>query len=134
MHNRDYLPRSYAACTAVLGALAVVAGAFGAHALRDRIDPRLFDAFEKGVFYHLIHVLVLLFLLSAERASLLSNRDARNAFHGFLIGIGLFSGSLYLLALTGLRPLGMITPFGGTAFIITWAFLARAFMRSETSR
>lgn len=110
-----------------LGALsafvAVAAGAFGAHALRDRLDPALLQAFETGARYQLFHALGLIAVGFATA------RDSRPALQlagwMFLAGTGLFSGSLYALALSGVRALGAITPFGGLCFLIGWLALAQ---------
>lgn len=100
--------------------LAVAAGAFGAHALRERLDPHLLEVFETGVRYHLIHALGLFavaFVASQQKPT-------RFAGIAMLVGIVLFSGSLYALALSGVRLLGIITPFGGVAFLLAWGSLA----------
>ena len=106
---------------AALAFLAVLAGAFGAHALQERLEPRLLAAFITGAQYQMYHALAL-FVLGAVQAS--PARDSRFALAGacFAGGILLFSGSLYVLALTGIRQLGIITPFGGTLFLIGWCF------------
>jgi len=109
---------------AISGFLAVLAGAFGAHALRTRITPELMQAFETGTRYQLIHALALVIV---DRASHGSTRGAwRVAGYAFLAGTVLFSGSLELLALTGVRALGAITPLGGVCFLLGWLALARA--------
>ena len=102
---------------AALGLLAVVLGAFGAHALKDFLGHNgTTSIWEKAVFYHFIHA-VMLFVLAQM------NKVPRVAWWGFFSGILLFSGSLYLLAVTDVRWLGAITPFGGVAFIVGWACL-----------
>ena len=100
---------------------AVLAGAFGAQALQARIEPRLIAAFMTGAKYQMYHALALL-VFGAVQAT--PARDSRFALAGacFSGGILLFSGSLYVLALTGIRQLGIITPFGGTLFLIGWCF------------
>jgi uncharacterized membrane protein YgdD (TMEM256/DUF423 family) len=103
---------------AILGALAVVLGAFGAHGLKGVLVSNGTTAiWEKAVFYHFAHT-VMLFVL-AGRAPL-----RRVAWLSFLFGILIFSGSLYLLAVTNLRWLGAITPVGGISFIVGWVCLA----------
>ncbi len=93
-------------------------GAFGAHGLKGLLAQNQTAAiWEKAVFYHFIHA-VMLFIL-AGRVPL-----RRLAWYSFLVGIVLFSGSLYLLAVTNVRWLGAITPFGGVSFIVGWACLA----------
>jgi uncharacterized membrane protein YgdD (TMEM256/DUF423 family) len=103
---------------ALLGFLAVALGAFGAHALRPRLEANHTVAiWEKAVFYHFIHVVMLYLLASRERFR-------AGPWWCFLAGILLFSGSLYVLALTNLRHLGAITPFGGVSFLVGWLWLA----------
>jgi uncharacterized membrane protein YgdD (TMEM256/DUF423 family) len=109
---------------ALLAGLGVAAGAFGAHALRARLTPEFLNVFETGVRYHLIHALG---LLSTAWATTRWPGPATNAAGWlFLAGIFLFSGSLYGLTLSGIRPLGAITPLGGVAFIAGWLILAWA--------
>jgi uncharacterized membrane protein YgdD (TMEM256/DUF423 family) len=104
---------------AVNGFLAVAAGAFGAHGLRTHLDPQTMGVFETGAMYHLFHALAIGIAAIALRGT------ATNwAAWLFLIGIVLFCGSLYLLALSGVRSVGMVTPFGGVAFLAGWAMLA----------
>ncbi len=114
----------------VAAGLAVAAGAFGAHGLRAtfELQPELEQTFRTAVQYHLYHALALLFLAwaSARWADPLINWAG-----GLLaLGIVLFSGSLYLLVLTKVRSLGAVTPFGGAAFLVGWALLAIAVLRS----
>ena len=102
---------------AVLGVLAVGLGAFGAHGPKDLlIRNGTVSIWEKAVFYHFIHV-VMLFVL-AQRPSL-----QLGPWVAFLIGILVFSGSLYALAITNVRVLGAITPIGGISFIVGWVWL-----------
>jgi uncharacterized membrane protein YgdD (TMEM256/DUF423 family) len=112
----------------VLGALsaliAVGLGAFGAHGLRTRVTPDMLATFETGARYHMYHALALLAVGWA--AGRWPNAGAPLAGWLFVAGTVVFSGSLYLLALTGHRWLGAITPLGGLAFILGWAALARA--------
>ena len=109
-----------------LGALAmafgVALGAFGAHGLKSRIAPDLLAIYETGVRYHLVHGLAL--FVAAWLAGDGANRSARLAGVLFVVGILLFSGSLYLLTLTGVSALGAITPFGGVAWIAAWIIIA----------
>jgi len=106
----------------VLAGLAVAAGAFGAHALRGRLDPAAESAFETAVRYQLVHTLALLF--ASERATKQSSTWARYAAIAFVAGIALFSGSLYALALGAPRAVGFVTPLGGLSFLAGWALLA----------
>ena len=109
---------------AILLALAVILGAFGAHGLRDRLDAYSMSVYEKAVFYHFIHGLGLLIVSFLPKTGTFSD-FATNWVCGLLLaGIVIFSGSLYLLAVTGNRALGAITPIGGVAFIAAWLVLA----------
>ena len=108
-----------------LGALAVGIGAFGAHGLRGKISPDLLEIFETGVKYHFYHALALLALGLAAPA-LWQSKWAPLAGGAWIVGILVFSGSLYILAITGIRWLGAITPIGGVAFILGWVFLLLA--------
>ena len=119
------------AAGAIAALLAVVLGAFGAHALRDRLAPDLLTVFETGVRYHFYHALGL--LAAAYAASRWPDGAAPLAGWLFIAGILLFSGSLYLLAVTNTRWLGAITPLGGLAFIAGWAALAWTALTAATS-
>jgi len=103
---------------AVLGLLAVALGAFGAHALREVWvhNPAGAGLWEKAVFYHFIHAVMLFFLATRQPVP-------RVAWFGFLIGIVLFSGSLYLYSTTGVRWLVALTPIGGVSFMVGWICL-----------
>ena len=105
-------------------ALAVGLGAFGAHGLRDRLDVYEMGVYEKAVFYHFVHALGILILPVMEKAGLISFAGASRVGWMLTAGVLLFSGSLYVLAITGVRMLGVVTPFGGVAFIAAWATLA----------
>jgi uncharacterized membrane protein YgdD (TMEM256/DUF423 family) len=108
----------------ILMALAVVLGAFGAHGLRDRLDAYRMSVYEKAVFYHSIHALGLLIVSFLPKTGTFSE-FATNWVCGLLLaGIVIFSGSLYLLAVTGNKMLGAITPIGGLSFIAGWLVLA----------
>ena len=112
---------------AVLLAVAVVLGAFGAHGLRDRLDPYAMGLWEKAVFYHFIHAMGVLVVSLLPRTQTFPAPAAANVCWLLTVGILIFSGSLYALALTGARTLGMITPLGGVAFIAGWLLLAYYF-------
>ncbi len=107
----------------ILALLAVALGAFGAHGLQSRLTPDLLQTFETAVRYHMYHALA---LLAAGLAIARWPGSGLGVAAGylFILGIVLFSGSLYLLAWTGVRWLGAITPLGGVAFIAGWACLA----------
>lgn len=107
--------------------LAVAAGAFGAHALRERLSDDLLVIFETGARYQMYHALALLAV--AWAASQWPNALTSAAGWLFTLGIVIFSGSLYTLALSGQRWWGAITPIGGVAFIAGWACLALAAWR-----
>jgi len=113
-----------------LGALsaftAVALGAFGAHALKERLTPEMLAIFETGVRYQMYHALALL------AVGILANRPGSTAGRsgaGFALGTLLFSGSLYALALTGQRWLGAVTPIGGLLFLAAWLNLVLVFGR-----
>lgn len=113
------------AVAAISGLLSVAFGAFGAHALRARLDSQALGVFETAVQYQFYHSLALLavgLLMLQNPASALLRSSALL----FILGIVVFSGSLYLLSLTGLRWLGAVTPLGGLGFIAGWACLAAA--------
>lgn len=123
---------------ALSAGLAVAAGAFGAHALRARIEPRLLEVFETGARYQMYHALALLavaWLLDRvadpQQPDSRAARAATIAGWAFIAGTVLFSGSLYAMAFTGIRVLGAITPLGGVAFLTGWASLALAASRAR---
>ena len=103
----------------------VALGAFAAHGLKARLAPDLLAVFETGVRYHLIHALAL-FVVALAAGRGIPPRTADRACALFLAGIVVFSGSLYALALTGVRGFGAITPIGGVAFLGGWACLGWA--------
>ena len=105
-----------------MAGLGVAAGAFGAHALKQRLALDLLAVFETGVRYQMYHALGLLAVAFASDRWRGVNFNPAGWL--FLIGIILFSGSLYALCLTGLRVLGAITPLGGLCFLAAWALLA----------
>jgi len=111
--------------------LAVLLGAFGAHALRGRLSPDLLGIYQTAVQYHFWHALGLL-AIGLVATQLPASVSLRWAGWLMLAGIVLFSGSLYLLATTGVRWLGAVTPLGGTAFIAAWALLAIAIARAPS--
>jgi uncharacterized membrane protein YgdD (TMEM256/DUF423 family) len=116
--------RTFLLIGAVSGALGVALGAFGAHGLRGRLTPEMLAVFETGVRYQMYHTLAV--LLVAVMADRLDSRLLPAAGWAFTSGIVIFSGSLYILATTGLTWLGAITPLGGLAFLVGWACLALA--------
>ena len=106
---------------AISGMTAVMLGAFAAHALKKIITPEMLEVFKTGVQYQFYHTFALLavgiLMHFGESKALKASANL------FLTGIILFSGSLYALAITGIKPLGIITPFGGVAFIAGWVML-----------
>ena len=109
---------------AVAAFLAVALGAFGAHGLRGRLTPEMLAVFQTGVQYHMAHALAL--ILVAATMGRLSGWLIQTAGWCFVAGIVFFSGSLYLLAVTGVTILGAVTPIGGLLFLAGWACLAFA--------
>ncbi len=120
--------RSFAAAGAVLGFLGVAAGAFAAHALRSRLSAESLSIFETAVRYQVYHALALFAVAWAyDRWP-----GTQVAWAGvlFISGVAVFSGSLYLLVLTGARWWGAVTPLGGLAFLAGWALLAWGMLRA----
>src|ERR1041385_3567497 len=116
---------------ALLMALAVGLGAFGAHGLRARLDAYSMGVYEKAVFYHFIHALGLLIVSFLPKTGTFSEFATSWVCGLLLAGIILFSGRLFLLAITGNRGLGAIAPIGGVLFIAAWLVLAWFVMRHE---
>jgi uncharacterized membrane protein YgdD (TMEM256/DUF423 family) len=112
-------------------ALAVAMGAFGAHALRGRLDEYLISVYEKAVFYHFVHALGLLLVALLARTNAITLAGQTRVAWLLLIGIIIFSGSLYALAVSGIRMFGAITPIGGLAFIIGWLVLVYEALRVQ---
>lgn len=108
-------------------ALAVIIGAFGAHGLKSKITPDMLQVYKTGVEYHFYHALGLLLIgiLALQSPSSFLNFAAAFIFAGILI----FSGSLYVLAITGIKWIGAITPLGGLSFIAGWVLLALSFLK-----
>lgn len=118
------MTRLFAIAGALMAFIAIAAGAFGAHALRARLSPEYLAIFETAARYQMYHALAL--FAAAWAAQRAPSALAHWAGWLFMIGIVLFSGSLYTLALTGVRWLGAITPLGGVAFLVGWLCLALA--------
>jgi len=118
--------RFWAGCGAVNALIAVAAGAFGAHALKQHLSVDRLNIFDTGARYQMYHALGLF----AVAFVVDQGRPARAAGWAMLGGIVLFSGSLYALALTGIRGFGAITPIGGLGFLAGWAMLAWSCFRS----
>ncbi|RIL09859.1 DUF423 domain-containing protein [bacterium] len=119
------MDRTFFTLGSLLGALGVMLGAFGAHALRDRLPADLLATFEIGVRYHMYHALA---LVAAAYAVARWPGSSAAAWSGWLFaaGIAVFSGSLYVLVLTGARWLGAVTPIGGVMLVAGWICLALA--------
>jgi len=119
--------RGFLMLAAFFGFTGVGLGAFAAHGLKNRLSAEYLAIFHTGVTYQLVHALALLGI--AALATQIPGRLATWAGASFAIGILLFSGSLYVLTLTGISKLGIITPFGGLAFLVGWFCLGLAAWR-----
>ena len=124
--------RLFMAIGSINAALAVILGAFGAHALKGRLSPQMLEVYHTAVQYHFYHALGM--LLVAALAGHMQQGDSALRLSGYLMlaGIVLFSGSLYVLATTGVTWLGAITPLGGLCFIAAWIVLAVAALRAAS--
>ncbi|HMF77435.1 MAG TPA: DUF423 domain-containing protein [Bryobacteraceae bacterium] len=122
---------NWTAVGAALMSLAVMMGAFGAHALKDRLDPYSLGVYEKAVFYHFLHAIGILLVALLARTGAIGMAGQTRAAWLLMAGIIIFSGSLYTLALTGVRMWGAVTPFGGIAFIAGWLVLAYEALRTQ---
>ncbi|TGK61975.1 DUF423 domain-containing protein [Leptospira wolffii] len=117
--NSNFLPLLI---SGILGFLGVALGAFGAHGLKSIITPDLLLIYETGSRYHLIHSVVLFVIALSDKWG--ESKSLRVGFWGIFIGILIFSGSLYVLTITGLRILGAVTPIGGVSFLVGWLAIA----------
>ncbi|MBW4544322.1 MAG: DUF423 domain-containing protein [Symplocastrum torsivum CPER-KK1] len=120
------MTRLFLSVASILAGLSVAGGAFAAHALKEKLSERAIEIFETGARYQMYHSLALLVV-----ALLLSRAEASQSLliaagSAFIIGVAIFSGSLYALSFSGIKWLGAITPLGGVAFIIGWGCLAIA--------
>ena len=115
---------NWSAIAAIFLALAVGLGAFGAHGLRSRLNPEMMDIYKTAVLYHFLHALGMLIVSVLPKTGTFPESAADTICWLLVAGILIFCGSLYLLAVTGTRTLGAITPIGGVAFIAAWAMLA----------
>jgi uncharacterized membrane protein YgdD (TMEM256/DUF423 family) len=120
---------NWTATGAVFMALGVGLGAFGAHGLRTRLDAYSMSVYEKAVFYHFVHALGMLLVAALARAGVITPAGQARVSWLLFAGIVIFSGSLYALAISGIRALGAITPIGGLAFIAAWVLLAYEVLR-----
>jgi uncharacterized membrane protein YgdD (TMEM256/DUF423 family) len=115
------LARTFVLLGSMFSFLGVALGAFAAHMLKEKLPPDMFAVFEVGVRYHMYHALALLGV--AWVAGQLPDAALAPAGWLFVAGIVIFSGSLYLMSITGLRQLGMITPIGGVCFLAGWCWI-----------
>ena len=122
--------RLFGVLGALLGFLAVAGGALGPHSLKAVLKPEALAAFETGVRYQMYHALALL-LAAQQPAGALEQPWSRWAGWAFIIGILLFSGSLYLVSLAGVRWMGAVTPLGGLAFLIGWSCLTMGYVKRK---
>ena len=120
---------NWSAIAAILLALAVGLGAFGAHGLKARLDAYHLDIYKTAVLYHFLHALGMLIVATLPRTGTFPPEAAEPVCWLLLAGILIFSGSLYVLAITGVSALGAITPLGGSAFILAWLLLAWKLVR-----
>ncbi len=119
---------------AILMLLGVLIGAFGAHALKTRVAPEMLAVYQTGVQYHLVHALslVLVGIMRNSETNPSSQPGALKPAAIFMgVGVVLFSGSLYAIAITGMSVLGLITPLGGLCFIAAWALVAWQMLRRD---
>lgn len=123
------MTRTFFILGSVFGMTAILAGTFGAHGLEQTVTPALLETFDTGVRYHMYHALALIGV--AWACEHFGGKLPVAAGWLFVIGIIVFAGSLYLLAITGARWLGMITPIGGVAFVMGWLLLIVAGAQSR---
>ena len=123
--------RIFLAIAAILAGLAVAAGAFASHALKERLSDRALEIFETASRYQMYHALALLLVAVLLAQMAMPSSLLNTAGYAFLVGIVLFSGSLYALSLSGVKWLGAITPLGGVAFLIGWGCVAAAAWSSK---
>jgi len=121
--------RGFLMLAAFFGFTGVALGAFAAHGLKNRLTPEYLTIFHTGVTYQLVHTLALFGV--ALLATQIQGRLVTWAGVSFTVGIVLFSASLYLLTMTGISKLGIITPFGGLAFLVGWICLGLAAWRLQ---
>ena len=116
--------------TAIIGALTIVLGAFGAHALKNTLTETLFNSFETAVRYQMYHVFVLLFVNTTD---IISNSFKNKISYVLLAGIFLFSGSIYTITLAQIpvKSIWFVTPLGGLCFIIGWILLLLSFVKAK---
>ena len=121
--------RLFLSAAALSGALAVLLGAFGAHLLKQMITPEMLEVYKTGVQYHFYHTLALLAVGILYRQH--PSRILKWSGYLFIAGIAVFSGLLYLLAITGAKALGMIVPIGGITLVAAWICLLVHVLKTE---
>jgi len=120
------MTRIFMGVGAILGGLSVVAGAFASHALREKLSDRAMSIFDTAARYQMYHAIALLLVTLLLSRPEFPQPTLVAAGWAFIIGIAIFSSSLYALSLTDIKVLGAITPLGGAAFIAGWSCLAIA--------
>ena len=120
------MTRIFLAIAAIFGGLSVAAGAFASHALREKLSERALQIFETAARYQMYHAIALLLVALLLSRAEFPQPSLMAAGWAFIIGITIFSGSLYALSLTNIKVLGAITPLGGAAFLAGWGCLAYA--------
>lgn len=120
------MTRIFLAIAAILGGLSVAAGAFASHALREKLSERALQIFETAARYQMYHAIALMLVALLLSRAEFPQPSLIAAGWAFIIGVAIFSGSLYALSLTDIKVLGAITPLGGAAFIAGWGCLAIA--------
>lgn len=112
---------------AISGFLAVALGAFAAHGLKAKLSEYGADIWQTAVFYQFVHTILLLFVVTNDRLASQCKKQVETFGVILALGIIIFSGSLYLIALTGVTKLGMITPIGGVLFLSSWLYLIKLY-------
>ncbi|MFD0958270.1 DUF423 domain-containing protein [Paenibacillus chungangensis] len=115
---------------AVNAAIAIALGAFGAHGLEEKLTQHYLDVFETGVRYHMYGALGLMLIALLDK-TIGGSKHVRIGGRLLLAGIAIFSGSLYILSVTGISKLGMVTPIGGVAMLAGWAFVIMGVVKSK---
>lgn len=118
------MARLYGIVGGICGMLSVMLGAFGAHALENRLTEAALETYHTGVQYQMYHALALLVLALIAASGRVKRARIRLAGIFFIAGIVLFSGSLYVISLTGLTKFGIVAPFGGVSFVLGWLMIA----------
>lgn len=132
MINNKNIPKLFLIIGSINAAAAVTMGAFGAHSLKTKISGGMLSVFQTAVQYHFYHSLGLL-IVGLLTIYLKPEKHIKIAGWMMFMGIILFSGSLYILSSTGIRWLGIITPFGGIAFVLSWIYVAIAVWKWSSS-